>query len=110
MQTHSSVLKLNQQFFIGPPLQKHYFNKHSTLPQDPLRHLTTLTYGMQVSLPHTFVQPSHYYYSLQDIKMHTGVAPNGITLTPTSNQSADSKDKIRMDTPFQVHLQNKVIL
>jgi len=33
MQTHSSVLKLNQQFLIGPTLQKHYLNKHSTLMQ-----------------------------------------------------------------------------
>jgi hypothetical protein len=33
-QTHSSVLKLNQQSLIGPTLQKHYLKKHSTLMQD----------------------------------------------------------------------------
>ena len=41
--------------------------------------------------------------------MYTDVAIKGITLTPTSNRSADSKVKI-MDTLVQVHSQNKLIL
>lgn len=42
--------------------------------------------------------------------MHTDVALNGITLTSTSNWSADSKVEIMMDTLVQVHSQNKLIL
>jgi hypothetical protein len=42
--------------------------------------------------------------------MYIDAASNTITLKPTSNWSADSKVEIKMDTPVQVHSQNKVIL
>jgi hypothetical protein len=64
MLTDSSVLKLYNQFPIDPPLQKILSQQTLYINARPITlcHLRTLTYGLQVSLPHTFVHPSLYYY------------------------------------------------